>query len=296
MKKRGLLLALVLTIALIATSCYHGMVMSDMKITSPEGKGERTFSVALLKDGAADPKAEGKTVSGMFEADENGKCCFPSGIDPVFKALQEAAPKEAGELKLEEKDDRYIISFTISFDNIDEFNQKCKAIVGEDNWEKYEMEDATLSVKETDGKKEVTYHEDISLTSASAIWGAKALIDLNDPTVFNNTEGGGVDLSDGTAIFYTHMRNVTVGETTKEFPESADDVTVTGEFKLEKPPVESEDNKEESENKPGNETSKPEESAKTGTESTMFVIVLLTSLLSAGVIIAAKKRGNCKSE
>lgn len=292
MKKRGLLFALVLSIVFIATSCYHGMVMSDMKITSPEGKGERIFSIALLKDGTEDPKQPGTPISGMFQPDDKGDCCFPNGIEPVFEALKKAAPKEAGELKLEEKDDRYIISFTVAFDNIDEFNQKCKAIVGEDNWAKYDMEDATLSVKETDGKKEVTYHEDISLTSASAIWGAKALIDLSDPTIFNNTAGGGVDLSDGTALFYTHMRTITIGETTKEFPESADDVTATGTFKVETPPAESEESKTESEDKPAADSSKPDSSVKTGVEP-MFAVVLLIGLLSACVIIAAKKREKC---
>ena len=164
----SLALALVF-IATVLTSCYPAIMNAEMALDE-DGAGTRTFVAEILKDGVPnpdDPENPGKNVSGMF----TDPGYFPSGIQAAVDYLNTIRPEALSELTVTEETDRYVVTFTMDFDSIDDFNTKMKTLTADLDWEAEEIVEATFEKEDVgNNQTKISYAEDILLVNISSLW------------------------------------------------------------------------------------------------------------------------------
>lgn len=227
-KKIAALIAVISATAVVLVSCYSGIGKSDMTITSAAGAGTRTFSMAILKDGAVNPDDSTKPVDQEFTSDGY----FPKGIQAVVDLLNSKRPSGVPEIQCKEETDRYVLSYTISFKDLADFNAQTKAIAGK-YWDENNVQPAAITTSKASGGTKVTYTEDLMLDYVCDQWASHALFD--DTTgVYNVTLANSAGVTpDGptTCIYYTDNVAVDIGGTVTNFGKNATTVEATGVIK-----------------------------------------------------------------
>ena len=223
------LIALLITVILVAVSCEAGQASAEMKITSITGAGTRTFHMHLYKDGVPKLSNPGEDVDKMFTPE--GGCYFPSGAQAVVDYINshEDKPDLVDEVAIDETDNYYDLKFTISFTSLSDFIAKCKTLAGGDAEWKFKgigdgavtnVVDPTITVEDvTDGKK-ITYNEDNRLNSAATKWAANILwnggvnpVNDDDDVVFNVDLAKSEFVSQATDTYETRSFSVEVNGT-----------------------------------------------------------------------------------
>jgi len=278
MKKLYFILAIVLVMGLLA-GCYQGVVTSDMSITSVEGAGTKTIRCYIYKDGVEKPDGSG-IVADTFAGDNP---YFLKPMEDVVAFLNGKAP--AGiVVSMEEKIDRYVLSFTYSFENVAHYNEITKSLIGDTLWAATDMSYAKIEVVEADNGKQVTFTEDIEVLKNSVRWAAEALI--NDTTgVYNKAraadEGLTADAS-ATSIFIIDKFSISIGGKTETFDSKATEVTVSGFI-----PEPSRDTDDASK---GGNVPEPVENPETGDSVVELVVYAFLLITSTTVIVYKLKR------
>jgi predicted small secreted protein len=289
MKKAIAGIAIICLMLFVLTSCYSGIGKADMQITSVSGAGTRTFSMEILKDGAVNPD-DSQPVAEMFT--QNGY--FPQGINAVVTLLNAKKPAGVPTIAMEEKSDRYILSYTISFSSIDDFNTKVKAIAGQ-YWDANSTEPATLTSSSVTGGTSLAYTEDVQLTYTCNLWASHALFD--DTTgVYNVTlaNANGLTPDGATAIFYTDKVSINIGGTITNYDKTATAITGSGTIAT---PVSSSSS---SLNSSSSQTSSAVSSTasttpknpNTGNSVGAFAIMFVFATIAAGTVFSVKKLHN----
>lgn len=222
MKKLYGILGLAIVMVLLA-GCYQGVVTSEMSITSIEGSGTKTIRCDIYKDHAQKPDGTG-LVADNFSGDNP---YFLKPIEDVVAFLNSKAP-EGVVISMEEQPDKYVLSFTYSFENLAEYNAKTKALVGENLWTASEMSNAEIVVTQTENGRNIAFIEDIQVLTNSVRWAAEAL--LNDTTgVYNRERAAAEGLTgDGstTSIFLVEKVKIDFLGKTETFDATATEIKV----------------------------------------------------------------------
>lgn len=232
MKKLSLALMFVLVMAFL-TGCYQGVVSSTMLVKNVEGEGTKTITCYIYKDAAVKPDELGKPAAEQKKVEDNFGGANPYILKPianVISFLNTKAPKGLEVTLAAEDADKYTIAMTYSFTNLEDYNNKTKAIIGDSIWTTDEMVNATISSKDVDGGKEITFIEDLSVLKNSVKWAAEAL--LNDTTgVYNSARAKAEGLTaDGaaTSIFILEPFAITVGDNKTTINTTATEVKAIG--------------------------------------------------------------------
>ena len=206
MKKLCWVLVIALMILTFA-SCDAGRVRSSMEITSIEGAGTKTIICHVLNDDTEIPEYPGSQVG-------NNSPYFPNGMEAARELLQ-ANIADGFTVEMTEESDRYIFTITYSFENIDDYNEKTKMLIGESVWDENEITDSTLTVNEQAGGYEVTFSEDPNILVYSVRWAATIL--LEDTTgAYDKNAVENVDVTVDN-IMQTYETQITIGDTEQTF-------------------------------------------------------------------------------
>ncbi|MHB1483628.1 MAG: hypothetical protein ACYCYI_03100 [Saccharofermentanales bacterium] len=230
------LLSLTLAIGLLAillTACYPAIINTKMELNA-DGSGKRTFIAEVLKDGVPNPDNPtdpAKNVSGMF----TDPGYFPSGMQAAVDYLNTVRPTAVSAITMEEKTDRYVMTYTMDFESIDDFNTKMKTLTAGLNWTTEEIAEATfVKVDAGDNQSTITYTEDISLVNIATLWMSHAL--WNSPVadkVFDKAYAQGQfnwekhyndDALTQYAMFFTNDVTVKIGTEEKLFPKNSTEI------------------------------------------------------------------------
>lgn len=283
MKKLSFALVIAM-VAVLLTGCFQGVVTSEMTITSIEGAGTKTIKCDIYKDEADKPDGTGK-VADNFSGDNP---YFLKPIDDVVAFLNSKAP-EGVAVTMEEKADKYVLSFTYSFKDLADYNAKTKALIGEERWAASDMSEAAIEVVDAEGGKKVTFTEDIEVLKNSVRWAAEALI--SDTTgVYNSQRAAAEGLTaDGsaTSIFIIDPFTITVGDNTAKFDSSSTEISVTGFF------ADSDGNISKPDSEQKEDPAKVEETIdnpKTGDSIVVFSLLLVAS--AALLVVTYRRRVN----
>jgi len=290
--KKLLTLALTLVfIATVLTACYPAIMNAEMALDE-DGAGTRTFVAEILKDGVTNPDDSTKIVEGMFT--EPGY--FPSGIQAAVDYLNTIRPEALSELTVADETDRYVVTFTMDFDSIEDFNTKMKTLTADFDWVAGEIVDATFEkVDAGNNQTTITYTEDLSLVNIASLWMSHGL--WNSPVeenVFDKEYAIGQStwekhFNDETAgdfgqyaMFFTNEIVIKIGDEEKTFPEGSEEITFSV---IVDNPIATPTTAPTAEASP---TETPDETAPGDTTSSViFVIIAAGALLT--VFVARKK-------
>ena len=173
--KKFLSISLIIGIlAVLLTSCYPAIINTKMELND-DGSGKRTFITEILKDGVPNPDNptdSAKNVTGMF----TDPGYFPSGMQAAVNYLNTVKPAAVSTIAMEDKTDRYVMTFTMDFSSVLDFNTKMKTLTTGINWTTDDIAESTF-VKTDAGNNQstFTYTEDISLVNVSTLWMSNAL-------------------------------------------------------------------------------------------------------------------------
>ncbi len=236
MKKLISLSLSLVMLAVVLTSCYPAIINTKMDLNS-DGSGTRTFIAEILKDGQPNPDTPSdpaKNVTGMF----TDPGYFPSGMQAVVDYLNTVKPAAVSAITMEDKTDRYVMTFTMSFTSISDFNTKMKTIITPADWTTYALEDSTfVKVDAGNNKSNITYTEDLSLVNLSTTWMSYAL--WNSPVaqkVFDKAYAQGQynwekHYNDETALqyamFFTNDVTIKIGTLEHLFPKNSEAISFT---------------------------------------------------------------------
>lgn len=261
MKKILTLTTAIVFLAMVLTACYPAIMNAEMALNE-DGSGTRIFIAEILKDGVPNPDDAEKIVEGMF----TDPGYFPSGIQAAVDYLNTIRPEALSELTVDEETDRFVITFTMDFDSIEDFNTKMKTLTADLDWEEWEIAEATF-VKEDAGNNQttITYTEDILLVNISTLWMSHGLWN-SDPeeNIFDKEYAQGQfnwekhyndDNALQYAMFFTNEIEVKIGEESEIFPKDSEEISfaVTVDNPVVEPTTEPEPTEEptEDETEPG---------------------------------------------
>lgn len=239
MKKLLTLAISVIALALVLTSCYPAILNTTMEVNL-DGSGTRTFVVELLKDGETNPDDSSDTVAGMF----TNPGYFPQGIDPAVAYLNTLRPACLSPLVATEETDRYVVTFKMEFDSIDDFNTKMHTLTEDLDWDEEGIVEATLTSVVGDTTTSYTYTEDVLLVNIGSLWMSYALWDSPQDTtevtgdeIFNVAYAQSMtnwekhySSEQQTAMFFTNATTIDLNGVKETFGEDSEEVTVTAVF------------------------------------------------------------------
>lgn len=288
------LLVTIVLLAMVLASCYPAILNTTMTINL-DGSGTRTFVVELLKDGELNPDDNTKTVTGMF----TNPGYFPQGIQPAVDYLNTIRPVCLSELTATEETDRYVVTFTMEFDSIADFNTKMHTLTADLDWSAEEVVDATLTAVLGETQTAYTYTEDILLVNVGSLWMSNGL--WNSPQ--DETKIFDVAYAQGQfnwqkhyndagaaqyAMFFTHATTIDLNGVQQTFGETAEAVTVTASF----------DNPVESvvesvvESEAESQVASEDENPQTSDTLPIAVIVISGILAAATVVVLAQRKAS----
>ncbi len=290
--KKLLTLAMALVfIATVLTACYPAIMNAEMALDE-DGSGTRTFVAEILKDGVPnpdDPDDAEKNVSGMF----TDPGYFPTGIQAAVDYLNTIRPEALSELTVAEETDRYVVTFTMDFDSIEDFNTKMKTLTADFDWVEEEIVEATFEkVDAGNNQTTITYTEDLSLVNIASLWMSHGL--WNSPVeenVFDKEYAQGQynwekhyndDDAFQYAMFFTNEIVIKIGDEEELFPKDSEEIifSVTVDNPIATPTTEP--------TMEPSPTEAPDETEPGDTAATkLFVIIAVGALLT--VFVARKK-------
>lgn len=178
MKKKVLAILLVLSLVVALASCTLARTTTSVEILTKDGGGNKTIVVSI-------PKYKD---DGNFD-DEQEKF-FPQGFEPVKEFIQETLGDDY-EVTFEEKEDSWDYVVKFSFDNIDDYNAKMRAMMTDNTWsewaEPYDGGIASIEVEEADGGWNVTFTENVFANKAAVVGIIERLREQDD--IFDESRG-----------------------------------------------------------------------------------------------------------
>ncbi|MHB8962981.1 MAG: sortase B protein-sorting domain-containing protein [Saccharofermentanales bacterium] len=296
MKKLIALVVSVVMLAMVLTSCYPAILNTTMSINL-DGSGTRTFVVELLKDGTVNPDDGTKSVTGMF----TDPGYFPQGIQPAIDYLNTIRPAALSALTATEETDRYVVTFTMEFDSIDDFNTKMHTLTADLDWSAEEVVDATLTAVLGETQTAYTYTEDILLVNIGSLWMSNGLWNSpqDETKIFDVAYAQGQfnwqkHYNDADAVqyamFFTNSTTIDLNGVEETFGQTAEEVTVTASFDN---PVESVAESE-AESVVESEAESEEENPQTSDSSPIAVIALFSVLAVMAAIVLVQKKVSAK--
>ncbi len=233
MKKLVALVCVLGMFAVLLSGCYPALLDTTMTV-GLDGSGIREFVVYLLKDGTVNPDDDAKTVEGMF----TDPGYFPKGAQAAVDYLNDLRPDFLTELVLEELDDRYMITFSMDFTSMEDFNTKMLALSADLDWTAADIAEATLESAVGETQTVYTYTEDVAFVNIGALWMSTALWESPQDAdkIFSVEYAQGQfnwekHYNDADALqyamFFTHSTTINLDGEEENFGEDAEAVTVS---------------------------------------------------------------------
>lgn len=183
-------------------ACKAGTPYADIRIDPQTGAGEKSISMKILKndaEGVGNNFGPGAYIPDPNKLLELFKQSVPQGFDVTMEDVVVEEAKEDGTKK---DVGYYELTTTFSFSSIDDYNAKILSLITKELWDGINEENkkaaeeageqyvpimpATLTEVAKDGKKTVTFTEDMRVLELAGYWAAKVC--------FNDTTGGWVDI------------------------------------------------------------------------------------------------------
>lgn len=180
MKKIFLIIALAATLLLLC-SCVTAPIDQIYNVNE-DGSGTLTLNAYFMHDYQFEPWDLDMT-NAVVEGNEE---ILPAGTQAMVDYLNTVKPEyvtigcEAGEVY-------DLITFTISFDNIDDFNAKAKELCG-DLWKDHFA--ATMEITDANGQRTIKFNPAFALGEPALHWAFLALIENPDVFKQNGNEEG----------------------------------------------------------------------------------------------------------
>lgn len=180
MKKIFLIIALAATLLLLC-SCVTAPIDQIYNVNE-DGSGTLTLNAYFMHDYQFEPWDLDMT-NAVVEGNEE---ILPAGTQAMVDYLNTVKPEyvtigcEAGEVY-------DLITFTISFDNVDDFNTKAKELCG-DLWKDHFA--ATMEITDANGQRTIKFNPAFALGEPALHWAFLALIENPDVFKQNGNEEG----------------------------------------------------------------------------------------------------------